>query len=143
AARLRDHPAAPGGQAQFPQKNSGAGPDTRAQRNPLGRGAPPRAALFIPQAVRKRASNHSKLSSRLMEPPKIALACSSLGPVRLKASICASNTLASHPRGKNDESVPKSNRSLPTKSIARLKTVGRSTGAASYFIHLFVLEVST
>ena len=51
--------------------------------------------------------------------------------------------LATHPRRKNDESVPKSNRSLPTTSSARLKTVGRSTGAASYFIHLFELEVST
>jgi len=52
ATRLRDHPAAPGGQAQFPQKDSGAGPDHRNQRNPLGRGAPPRAPLFIPQTVR-------------------------------------------------------------------------------------------
>ena len=64
-------------------------------------------------------------------PPKMACACSVVALISSSALTCASKTLAFQPRGKNDESVPKSSRSCPTTASARLKIVGKSTDEAS------------
>src|SRR5439155_7137474 len=51
-------------------------------------------------------------------PPKIFSLTSVLAPISSSAEDCCSYTSLTHPRGKNDESVPNSRRSGPTTASA-------------------------
>src|SRR5271155_5178138 len=79
---------------------------------------------FRKESVMRRSSSQEKRCCRLS--CKIKLAISPVTPISYSALVCASKTAAFHPRGKNDESLPKSSLFGPATSSARRKTVRRS-----------------
>src|SRR5437667_5649515 len=80
-------------------------------------------------------------NTRSKFPPKIFAFTSVPRPISSSAADCCWCTSFTHPRGKNDESVPNSNRSGPSTASACLKTAG-SVSPGVYLIQLLELEVS-
>src|SRR5689334_20752509 len=73
--------------------------------------------------------------------PKICSRAAASAPTASSARRCASAIAACHPRGKNDESVPNSNRLAPT-TASDWRNTASSVRPGTYLIQLFELEVS-